>query len=244
MEKIGTYTFAAESYLTDFKGRVTLPMIGNYLIHAASDHAASRGFGFTDMTEQHTAWVLSRLAIEMNEYPKAFEKVCVSTWVDEVGRLFTSRCFKLSDPTGTRVYGYARSIWAAIDLKTRRPTLLDVEGLSRCSEPDYPCPIDKPAKISPIEQQAEAVDYKVKYSDLDINGHFNSIKYIEHMLDLFELSFFEEKEIRRFEIAYLQEGRYGMDLSLYKQEVADDKYTMAICHEDKAICRASVMWRG
>lgn len=75
MEKVGLFHFVAEPYLMDFRGRVTLPMIGNYLIHAASSHAGERGFGFNDMSERHTAWVLSRLAIEMKEYPTAFDKM-------------------------------------------------------------------------------------------------------------------------------------------------------------------------
>ena len=45
MEKVGLFHFVAEPYLMDFRGRVTLPMIGNYLIHAASSHAGERGFG-------------------------------------------------------------------------------------------------------------------------------------------------------------------------------------------------------
>ena len=67
--KVGEFHFVTEPYLLDFRGRVTIPMIGNYLIHVASSHAAERGFGFNDMSERHTAWVLSRLAIEMIEYP-------------------------------------------------------------------------------------------------------------------------------------------------------------------------------
>ena len=54
MEKVGLFHFVAEPYLMDFRGRVTLPMIGNYLIHAASSHAGERGFGFNDMSERHT----------------------------------------------------------------------------------------------------------------------------------------------------------------------------------------------
>ena len=100
MEKVGLFHFVAEPYLMDFRGRVTLPMIGNYLIHAASSHAGERGFGFNDMSERHTAWVLSRLAIEMKEYPTAFDKINLYTWIDEVGRLFTSRCFELADENG------------------------------------------------------------------------------------------------------------------------------------------------
>ena len=238
--KIGEFHFVTEPYLLDFRGRVTIPMIGNYLIHVASSHAAERGFGFNDMSERHTAWVLSRLAIEMIEYPAMSEPITLYTWVDEVGRLFTSRCFELVDGNG-KTFGYARSIWAAIDVETRRPTLLDIARLSAYVT-DRPCPIEKPGKIAAVENETEGVPYFIKYSDLDINGHLNSIKYMEHLLDLFDLDLFKTKDIKRFEIAYQSEGKYGMKLMLYKREADNGKYDMAICNEGKAICRAAVMW--
>ncbi|WP_455628801.1 acyl-[acyl-carrier-protein] thioesterase [Parabacteroides chinchillae] len=241
MEKVGVFHFDAESYQMDFRGRVTIPMIGNYLIHAASAHAAGRGFGYDDMTERHTAWVLSRLALEVTEYPKNAQSITVYTWVDEVGRLFTSRCFELADGEG-KTFGFARSVWAAIDLESRRPTLLDVEGLSIYIS-DRICPIEKPGKILPVENKTEGVPYMVKYSDLDINGHLNSIKYMEHLLDLFDINMFREKEVNRFEIAYQAEGKYGMMLGLHSIETIPGKYYMAICHEGKAICRAAVTWK-
>ena len=174
MEKVGLFHFVAEPYLMDFRGRVTLPMIGNYLIHAASSHAGERGFGFNDMSEHHTAWVLSRLAIE------------------------------LADDNG-KTFGFARCIWAAFDGETRRPTLLDIEALGKYID-ERPCPIEKPGKIMPAENKAEGIPYSIKYSDLDINGHFNSVKYIEHLLDLFDIDQFKTREIGRLEIAYQSEA--------------------------------------
>lgn len=239
-EKIGTFHFVTESYLLDFRGRVTIPMIGNYMLHAASNHASQRGFGFSDMTEKHTAWVLSRLAIEINRYPEMSEPITLYTWIDEVGKIFTSRCFELIDGNNMSV-GFARSIWAAIDMQTRRPTPLDIEALSVYVS-DKVCPIEKPGKILPVENDSNGIEYQVKYSDLDINGHFNSIKYMEHLLDLFELDLFRQKEVSRFEIAYLSEGRYGMPLTLHKEKLDTNKYGLAICHEEKAICRAMATW--
>ena len=237
-EKTGKYEFITESYLLDFRGRITIQTIGNYLMHAATNHASKRGFGYSDMSERNTAWVLSRLAIEINRYPAMSEPVTLYTWIDEAGRLFTSRCFELTDVTGVPV-AYARSLWAAIDLQTRRPTSLDVEALGEYIV-DRPCPIEKPGKIAAVEMETEGVPYKVKYSDIDINGHFNSIKYIEHLLDMFELDLFQQKEVKRFEIAYLAEGKYDMPLTLHQKETEPDHYIMAICNPEKAICRAMV----
>lgn len=241
VDKVGIFHFVAEPYLMDFRGRVTLPMIGNYLIHAASSHAGARGFGFNDMSERHTAWVLSRLAVEMMEYPTAFDRIELYTWIDEVGRLFTSRCFELTDGKG-RTFGFARSIWAAIDVESRRPTLLDVGALSQYID-ERPCPIEKPGKILPAESKAEGVPYTIKYSDLDINRHLNSMKYMEHLIDLFDIDRFREQEIGRIEIAYQSEGKQGMPLTLHVAEAGSGKYDMAICHEGKAICRAAASWR-
>lgn len=241
MLKEGVFHFITESYLLDFRGRVPLPMIGNYLLHAASSHAGERGFGYSDMTEKHTAWVLSRMAIELYDYPEMSEAITLLTWVGDVGRLFTERCFELQNKDG-KPFGFARSIWAAIDLETRRPTMLDVEGLSSFIS-ERPCPIEKPGKIHPVENEIEGTAFTVKYSDLDINGHLNSIKYIEHLLDNFDISLFEKKEICRFEIAYQAEGQYGMELKIHSTQTTDEHYNMAITHEGKAICRAAVTWR-
>lgn len=157
-----------------------------------------------------------------------------------MNRLFTSRCFELS--RGGRTFGYARSIWAAIDLESRRPVQLDEAGLTPYLS-DRPCPIEKPGKIAPVEKQAEGIPYIVRYSDLDINGHFNSIKQMEHLVDLFDLELFRCGEIRRFEIAYLAEGKYGMPLRLHQQEEAPGHYNLAVSHAGKAICRAAAVWQ-
>jgi acyl-ACP thioesterase len=51
------------------------------------------------------------------------------------------------------------------------------------------------------------------YSDVDINGHINSVKYIEHLLDLYPRVQFEQHRLRRFEIAYKAESYLGDTLS-------------------------------
>ena len=51
---------------------------------------------------------------------------------------------------------------------------------------------------------------------------------MEHLLDLFDLDLFKTKDIKRFEIAYQSEGKYGMKLMLYKREADNGKYDMAL----------------
>ena len=73
--KVGTYPFVAEPFHVDFMERLTMGVLGNHLLNCAGFHAAERGFGIATLNENHYTWVLSRLAIEMKEYPTAFDKI-------------------------------------------------------------------------------------------------------------------------------------------------------------------------
>jgi acyl-ACP thioesterase len=182
------------------------------------------------------------MAIEMKSYPELSEEITLYTWIEGAAGLFTQRCFELVSSKGES-FCYARSIWAAIHLETRRPVPLDAESIN-AYRLDRPCPIEKPGKILPVEHLAAGEPYRVRYSDLDINGHLNSVRYMEHLLDRFDIELFTQKKITRFEIAYMAEGKYGMELTLHCKESSPGQYAMAVCHEGKAICRAAVAWHA
>ena len=73
VNKIGTYSFVAEPVHVDFSGKLTLGVLGNHLLNCAGFHAEERGFGMATLNEQHYTWVLSRLAIEVEEMPHQYE---------------------------------------------------------------------------------------------------------------------------------------------------------------------------
>lgn len=71
--KIGTYQFVAEPFHVDFNGRLTMGVLGNHLLNCAGFHASDRGFGIATLNEDNYTWVLSRLAIELDEMPYQYE---------------------------------------------------------------------------------------------------------------------------------------------------------------------------
>lgn len=72
--KVGTYRFVAEPFHVDFMERLTMGVLGNHLLNCAGFHAADRGFGIATLNENHYTWVLSRLAIELEDMPRAYRK--------------------------------------------------------------------------------------------------------------------------------------------------------------------------
>ncbi len=221
--KIGRYEFLAEPFHCDFSNHLLMGHLGNHLLNAADFHSNGRGFGMLYLNTIHRTWVLSRLAIEMDEMPAAYDRFAVETWVESARRFFTKRDFKVQDTKTGKVFGYGRSIWAMIDTETRQPVnLLEVrDGLLEKYVDDNPCPIDRESRVAMGHDAKRVGSITASYNDIDINGHVNSVKYIEHVLDLFPLSLYQEKQLKRFEIAYVAEAHYGDELRFYCE--SDDR---------------------
>ena len=224
--RVSTYSFTVEPFHVDFTGHLFLGVLGNHLLNAAGHHSHDRGWGIDHLNQQHFSWVLSRLSIELTETPAQYEHVEVETWVESVMKLFTERNFLIRNADDGRIYGYARSIWAMIDMETRQPSNLlelkdgDILNYVIPAE-EKPCPIEKFPRLPRLSPQtlAESV-LMTHYSDVDINGHINSIKYIEHILDLFPREQFAQQRIRRFDIAYKAESYWGEALNFFVEEGA------------------------
>jgi acyl-ACP thioesterase len=241
---IGTYPFVAEPFHVDFKGELTMGVLTNHLLNCAGFHATERGFGLARLNEENYTWVLSRLAIELTEIPKQYESFSIRTWVENVYRLFTNRNFTILNAQGEAI-GYARSVWAMISMETRKPAdLLIMYGNQLADYAcDYPCPIEKPSRIK-VGTVQPAGTLTAKYSDIDINGHVNSARYVEHILDLFPPDLYRSRQIRRFELAYVAESYWGDELSFHIEEVTEHHFNVEIKKEKtETVCRASLSFR-
>ena len=239
----------AEPFHCDFGGRLFMGHLGNHLLNAADFHSTARGFGMRYLLTIQRSWVLSRLAIEMEEMPRMYTKFNVETWVESAMRYFTSRNFRVvgHDEAGQEhVYGYGRSIWAMIDTESRQPTdifSIDNGAINNWIVKDKECPIDKGGRVK-MDDSAELVrTIDTYYNDVDINGHINSVKYIEHVLDLWDLDWYREHPIKRFEIAYVAEAHAGDRLSFFKEQTGENEYCIRICKDDNVeTCRSKVQF--
>jgi acyl-ACP thioesterase len=242
--KTGLFKFHVESYVCDFTEKATFTVISRFLLDAASIHAQRRGFGYGQISKDGMAWVLSRLSVQMDGYPGQNQDVTVETWIESVSRFFTQRCFRFVDRTDKTI-GYARTAWAAIDMQTRRPTDIPAwrPDMQAYVETDRLCPVGKMGKIPPAEAAAPCMEYTVRYSDIDINRHMNSAKYIEHIINTFDLTVFREKFIHRFETVFLAEGMFGDRLELYRQELSPDEYLIDTKKCGESVCRSRIVWK-
>lgn len=216
MEKFSQYTHAVEPFSEDCCGNLAWGNLGNLILRSASLHAGEHGFGYSQMIRSHRVWVLSRLVIEVETLPRTGETFSIRTWIDRLYRQFTDRHFSIVRPDGT-AYGHATSIWALIDTATREPadlTQLPGGGFSAILMADRPSPIAPMGRIR-LKEPHEVATHRAAFTDLDINGHVNSIRYLELLLDCHSAQDLSRYPVRRIEMAYCAEAYDGETLHIY-----------------------------
>jgi len=247
LPKIGKYNFVAEPFHCDFTKHLFIGHLGNNLLNAADFHSNDRGYGVNYLNSVNKTWVLSRLSVELDKIPAIYEDFVVETWIDSVMRYFINRNFKITNKDGY-VYGYGKSIWAMIDTTTRQP--VDIlktsnETISEYLEADYANPIKKSSRVKLDDDLKLQQSILTTYSDIDINGHVNSIKYIEHILDLFPIEYYKKYRIKKFDIAYIMESHNNDKLNFYTNidsinecnNTVSVRVTKSGFKEEKEVCR-------
>lgn len=250
LDKIGKYEFLIEPFHCDFTHHLFVGHLGNHVLNAADFHSNDRGFGMTYLNTIHKTWVLSRLALELEELPKEYSRMSVETWVDGVMRFFTNRNFKMTDAETGAVYGYGRSVWAMIDTQTRQPA--DILAINEGSIVNYvdkekPCPIAAPSRVKLTGQAILEGSVETHYSDVDINGHINSVKYLEHLFNLKPETWHRTYRVGRIDVAYVAESHFGDVLHYYKEEITEGEelYQIVKCTrmgDTAEVCRVAVKW--
>ena len=224
MEKTEKYQYTADTFHCDFNHELCVGHLGNAMLNAADVHSTRRQFGMTYLNTVGKTWVLSRLAIELNEMPVEHTPLTIETWVENAMKYFTKRNWAIYE--GDKVYGYGKSIWAMIDTQTREPQNILAIHDGKITDYLYPekaCVMDDVSRVKTPEM-TEYTEFTVKYSDLDVNGHLNSMKYIDHVLDTFPPDHYNQYRVKRLEIAYVLEAHYGETIRIYHLAEGDKHY--------------------
>lgn len=208
------------------------------IIEVATEHADLLGVGFKDLQTNGNLWVLSRVAIDMKRYPHLYEDYSLATWIESYNRHFSERNIEISSDSG-EIIGYARTIWVAININTRRPA--DLSYISHISDTvcDHPCPIPKQGKIRPADPPQMCHPYRFQVSDIDVNRHVNSSRYVELVINQMDLETYDSFFVSRFEIEYRREAHYGDEMEVCSSFSTDGKELItSINHNETPVCLA------
>ena len=231
------------SYQMDLKGQATLPALCNLFQEIAGNHADANDFGFQQMIKTGQIWVLTRLKIQIESYPKWNDEIFIKTWVRNREGFFSERDFELTDKNNTKIAG-ARSGWMLLDLKSKRPKQVEKIPLKIKLFPEQSSINGSLNKIEAIDNIDFSSLKTVEYDDIDVNLHVNNVKYIEWVMASFPYELRQSKDVKSFEINYLAEMKIGEPAEIQTEQLnkTDFRTTIITSGNGKEICRAEISW--
>ena len=201
------------THAVDMNGKIKFSEICYSLFDVAAAHAKHLHWGYDDMQARETYWVLSRMHVKVHQYPKMYDFLKMETWPKGVSRLFAIRDYCLSTNSGKTV-ALATTAWIIVDAITGKPQRPDelVKHLN-LDKPRHGIE-DVPDKLPPVSDPDINIKHTVSYTDLDINRHVNSGKYIEWIQDCFPGDRYDKQSIQEFQINFQSESRLGETINL------------------------------
>ena len=198
---------------TDAAGRMPVTLIVARAIEAATLHANALNIGYADLKPHGLGWVLARISVEMDRFPGINEHYSITTWIEGVNKYFSDRCYEIRGADGL-IIGRIRSMWVAID--TVRRSMADLSTLGGnflLSSRGCKLPACRPPRH---KNDAELVksSYCFRYTDIDFNGHVNTLRYIEAVLNQHDTDFYANHRITALEASFEHECRYGQTVTL------------------------------
>jgi len=228
---IFTREFTVSSYDLNPKGQARLTSMANFFQEVAYHHASELGLGYHDMKSRKTTWVLSRMRIHMKRYPVWNERIKLETWPSGAERLFALRDFRVLDSKGETI-GMASTAWLILDIDTHRlirpKEMMEQFKMIVHDVQMFDKSLDKivvPGETSLLKR------HEVVFSDLDIVGHVNNVRYMEWCIDASSSADNAEMEIREFEINFNHEALLGESIHISGYEHTDGELFFAATRE-------------
>lgn len=238
--------FTVRAMETAPDGKSFLFSIGDYLQEAASFHAASFGVGVDLFRSQGITWVLSRMRIQVERYPEGEEKLTVVTWPTFVRRVMVGRDFLVRDQQG-EVIVRAVSGWFILDLERGRPvppseelkTLYHSWDAPRALAEEFENRLDRPEEILWRDESP------VRYSELDINGHLNNVRFLQRMVDALPKEWVEAHRIADLTAEFRQPAQWGERILAETSRVGEEELLHRFTRpgEENPLFLAKTLWR-
>jgi acyl-ACP thioesterase len=231
------------SYDADATRRAASPSLCRYFFEAAWNHAEALGVGYAHLRRQGKFWVLARLLCEVPQYPEWGEWATLRTWPRGIKSVFALREFELLAETGTRLAA-GSSAWLVVDSVSKRPLRLHqlLPGLTGM-EGDAALGRD-PAKLPENETWDHESSITACYTDIDVNQHVTSSRYLGWMLDAYPAAFHLQHSLRVLEVNYLNETIQGEKLIVKTRQNDSSIYCHSLVKSDgREVCRARLEWK-
>ncbi|EHI69863.1 acyl-ACP thioesterase domain-containing protein [Streptococcus ictaluri] len=203
--------FKVDFDFCDLKEDIKLPLFLSYCLSVSRRQSLSLNRS-DDYLHKHwvLSWIVTDYDISINRLPHFNETIRIETQAIAYNRLFCYRKFHIYDQSGNVLMDIL-AYFALMNPITRRVAQIPDDLVS-----PYQAPLIKKMPRSPKMKKLEKSViqlYKVRYFDIDMNGHVNNSKYLDWMYDALGDDFLQNHRPIHLTLKYLKEVSAGGQIS-------------------------------
>lgn len=205
-----------------------LRMTADLAVEDYNQQGMSREF----LKEKGFAILVSRLAFRFHKMPVENQKLEFVTWEEKPEALQLARNYRIY--CGDQLLVSGKAYWLVCDLNTRR--LIPTAKFNLREPDDTVTEMDclKPGKINVPEDLELWDSRKIKYSDLDTNGHTTNSRYGAFIEDALPEEYRSKVPVD-FKLNYSKEAMIGNQLDVYGK-IEDDGKKLTIVGKTSEGC--------
>lgn len=215
---VSTHDYLITASLCDFTGRLGIAQCLDMFMDAASRHADEMLMGRRELAEKDLFWMITKNRLRVFRMPEMSDVVTLSTWPLMPEKLHNDRCYTLKK--GDELLAVGKCEWVNYNFVTGKlspVSQLFEPGTEFCPDDTIPEGFDRLTGDFP-EQVCE---YKVRTSDVDVNGHVNNTKYVYALLDVYSSQELKTHPIVGAEMIYKNQVKEGDTLLINRRPGPD-----------------------
>lgn len=205
----------------DINGKWKLSSMLEAMQDTANEHCHSLHVGRDDLVHNGLVWVLFKIDLQIDRYPQRGEKVTILSFTKGSTFKFFPRYYIGLDEKGNQIYK-AGSLWMLMDKNKRRAVSSKECGVDLPDAKEYEVPIKVSVVSKNVEGEPQSVRYTPVYTDIDINGHVNNVRYGDILCNRLGFQILAENEISFVSVDYhyevLRETVLRTDLVMKDEE--------------------------
>ncbi len=217
MAKTFEYSMKIPFDMSDVNGYIKIPQL--ILLSLQVSGMQSIELGMSDMyilENYNLVWIITDYNMKIDRLPVFDEKITIETYAMSHNRLFCYRAFNIKDEAGNTIIEMVAT-FVLMDRDTRKvhPVMSEITD---AFDSEFSKTMIRGPRFKELEGGVEQ-EYRVRFYDLDMNGHVNNSKYLDWVFEVMGADFLTQHIPKKVHLKYVKEVLAGgLITSQYEQD--------------------------
>lgn len=245
MAQVFEVEHTVQYYEGDMTGKLSLPMLLNLAVLSGTLQADQLGIGDEVVHAQGVGWIVLQYEMTITRRPKVNETIVLQTQARDCNAFFCQRQYRMLDQTG-QVLVDIQALFSLLDMEKRKlargpDEFIDAYGAQRVKRIKRGLAPAKIAEDEPVDGQQQ---YRVRFTDIDMNQHVNNSRYFDWLEDVLGADFLLTHEPKKLNIRF--EQQVGIDAVVTSRYIFDQASQISrhqVLDGDQLSLEADISWR-